>query len=587
MAQEPGKLLVLDKAEMRVDISRQVPPADAHWEPVALPLFRTFPPGARVVWYRFQFELGEKPSAAPILYARRLGVYMYDIYLNGQPLALSGANPTPGTFIVPLLWRLPLDLLYQGRNVLYLRVVADSSSQGVPRFYLGPAGEMRARADIWRLLQSDIIMIFAFAFGMIGLLSLALWPAERNPALLWYGVTGVAFGLVTLLWYYTRNGDFRELRGVLVFLRFFGFITPIAIMQLRMSGRRWPWVEALLWTLLATATVSTTGFAGPSPLTVWNVAIVAYPALLFVCSLALLWPAAPVAPSTRLLLLGAGLVSAALGVHDALMRMEYLDFDGPWLFYYLIPVYLVGAGAAIVERFVAQLHQLRRSRGELEERVAQKTREIEATQARLAAQERERALAGERRRIMADMHDVLGLRLVGLLSLVQSGLTDRERLEQELAASLDELRMTIDSVQPVEGDLGVVLGNVRHRMRSVFGATGVTLDWRVAELPPMEGLTPVRVLAIQRLLLEVFSNVLKHSGAQTVRVSAARADGSALIAIEDDGRGFELRECTSGRGLANLAARAREAGGSLEISSVTGGGTRVTLALPLGGSAPG
>jgi hypothetical protein len=219
--------------------------------------------------------------------------------------------------------------------------------------------------------------------------------------------------------------------------------------------------------------------------------------------------------------------------------------------------------------------------------VAQKSREIEAAQARLAAQERERALAGERRRIMADMHDVLGSRLVGLLSLVQSGLTDRERLEQELAASLDELRMTIDSVQPVEGDLGVVLGNVRHRMRSVFGATGVTLDWQVSELPRMEGLTPARVLAIQRLLLEVFSNVLKHSGAQTVRVSAARADGSAQISIEDDGRGFELRECTSGRGLSNLAARARDAGGSLEISSVTGGGTRVTLALPLGQTAAG
>jgi len=142
-------------------------------------------------------------------------------------------------------------------------------------------------------------------------------------------------------------------------------------------------------------------------------------------------------------------------------------------------------------------------------------------------------------------------------------------------------------VQPVEGDLGVVLGNVRHRMRSVFGATGVTLDWRVAELPRMEGLTPARVLAIQRLLLEVFSNVLKHSGAKTVRVSAVRTDGSAQIAIEDDGRGFESRECTGGRGLANLSTRAGEAGGSLDISSVPSEGTRVTLTLPLGRTAVG
>lgn len=59
-------------------------------------------------------------------------------------------------------------------------------------------------------------------------------------------------------------------------------------------------------------------------------------------------------------------------------------------------------------------------------------------------------------------------------------------------------------------DMHDVLGNVRHRTRSVFGATSITLDWQLAQLPRMENLTPARVLAIQRLLLEVFSNVRKH-----------------------------------------------------------------------------
>ena len=585
MAQQPGKLLVLDQAEMVVSGSREIPLADAGWEPITLPhaWFRAFPSGGRVVWYRIPFDLAEKPRTAQVLYSGRVPVHTIDLYLDGRPWVAHTDMTPVGSHVVPLLLRLPPDRLAQGRHVLHVRVAGSAHwLHGMPRFYLGPAGLVRAHADAWRLLQSDIIMIFAFGFGMVGLLSLALWPADRNPAMLWYGVTGVAFGLVTLVWYYTRQSDMAILRGALAYLRFFGFITPIAILQLRISGRRWPWAEAVMWLALAGGVA---GMAIDSPwrATTWNASMVVFPALLLLCSLALIRPTVSVAGAARALFAVAGLVSGAIGVHDALLRTGYLDFDRPWLSYYLVPVYMVVAGAAIFERFVSHVRALRRARGELEERVAQKTREVEATQARLAAQERERALAGERRRIMADMHDVLGSRLVGLLSLVQSGRTDQARLEEELAASLDELRLSIDSVQPVEGDLGVVLGNVRHRMRSVFGVTGIALGWQVGELPRMEGLTPARVLAIQRLLLEVFSNVLRHSGAKTVRVSTALTDGSAQIAIQDDGRGFESRECSGGgQGLANLAARAAEAGGALEISSAPGHGTRITLTLPLG-----
>jgi len=582
LAQEPAALLALERAEMVASDSRQIPPADAPWQPVALPhaWFRAPPPG-RVVWYRIAFDLPKKPRTWQMLYSPRAAVHTIDLYLNGQPFALHTDMAATGTYVTPLMLRVPVERLAEGANVLHARVSgAPQWLHGMPRFHLGTAGLVRQHADAWRLLQSDIIMIFAFGFGMIGLFALALWPAERDGTLLWYGATGVAFGLVTLLWYATRQTDMANLRGALVYLRFFGFIAPIAILQLRISGRRWLWAEALLWLALAAGTAAL-ATDGPWRATAWNVSMVAFPALLLACSLALLRPAAPVAAGTRALFFVAGLASAAFGVHDALVRTGYLPHDAAWLSYYLIPIYMLVAGAAIFERFVANVRALQRSRAELEARVEQKTREVEATQARLASQERERALAGERRRIMADMHDVLGSRLVGLLTLVQSGRTDRERLEQELAASLDELRMSIDSVQPVDGDLGVVLGNVRHRMRSVFGATGIALDWRVSELPRMDALTPARVLSIQRLLLEVFSNVLKHSGAKRVRVSTALADGGARIAIEDDGRGFDPPEWNGGRGLANLRARAGEAGGALDIASAPGEGTRVTLTLPL------
>jgi len=187
---------------------------------------------------------------------------------------------------------------------------------------------------------------------------------------------------------------------------------------------------------------------------------------------------------------------------------------------------------------------------------------------------------------MADMHDGLGDRLVGLLSIAESGSARLEELSEGIAAALYELRLAIDSVQPVEGDVGVVLGNVRHRMRSVFERAGVRFLWNVSALPRMDDLTPERILAIQRILLEVFSNALRHSGARTVAVSAMLVDGAVHITIADDGAGFDPDAAHGGNGLGNLRMRAAQAGGALVLESGVGNGTRVTLSLPLGRAEP-
>ncbi len=560
------------------------PSSEAAWEPVTLPhaWFRHFPQGTRAVWYRIPFELAERPRAPQRLFLRRVIVHTMDFHLNGRPFVAHSDFAAPGQPIHSLELRVPAERLNPGANVLHVRVVATPEAlHGVTRVYLGPYGEIRAQANLWRLAQVEVVMIFGVGFGMIGLLSLFLWLADRDRAMLWYGAIGTAFGLVTLAWYVTLPAGDVSVTRPLTYGRFFGFITPIAILQLRLSGRRWPWLEAALWLMLAAA-CAFMAVRNPWQSLVWIISMLALPVLLFVSSLALLRPRVPVPALTRDLLVLAGVAATFIGVHDLLVRTGYIDFDRPWLYYYLVPVFMITAGAAIFERLIAGVRRLRDANVELEARVAAKSREIVQAHEQSAAVERERALAGERRRIMADMHDVLGSRLVGLLSLVQSGKAQREQLEQELAASLDELRMTIDSVQPVEGDLGVVLGNVRHRMRSVFGAAGVALDWQVGALPAMEALTPARVLAIQRLLLEVFTNVLKHSAAKTVRVSTSTIDGLAQIVIEDDGRGFVAGQCSGGHGIGNLSARAAEAGGTLSISTVPGGGTRVTLTLPLG-----
>jgi len=579
-------VLTLDRADMLVSASEQVPAADAAWQPVVLPhaWFRDRPSGGNVVWYRIGFELAERPAATQMIFLRRANVWSMDLHLNGRPFVAHTDFAARGASVSGLQLRVPADRLHAGRNEFHVRVAASPDwLQGMTRVQLGPMAEIRNWGNAWRLLQVDVIVLSGFGFGLVGVLALFLWSADRDEAMLWYGGIGTAFGLVTLAWYLTQQDAGPQLRRQLVYLRFFLPFAPLIVLQLRVGGRRWRVAEGGVWSLLVAAAALMYA-SGPWHPYVWSLSMAVFPTLLLASSVMLLRPRDPGPAMQRLLLALAGVASAGFALHDTLVRTGYLEFDRAWLHYYVVPLYMTVAGAAIFERYVAGVRRLRASHAELEARIGAKSREIDRAYREREAREREGALAAERRRIMADMHDVLGSRLVGLLSLVQSGNAPRAKLEEEIAASVDELRMTIDSVQPVEGDLGVVLGNVRHRMRSLFGATGTELDWRVGELPPMAELTPARVLAIQRLLLEVFTNVLKHSGARLVRVSTAVDDGSARILIEDNGRGFDDRRREGGHGLVNLAARAADAGGTVAVSTVPGGGTRVTLALPLGAS---
>jgi signal transduction histidine kinase len=282
-----------------------------------------------------------------------------------------------------------------------------------------------------------------------------------------------------------------------------------------------------------------------------------------------------------IVLVVADFAACLLPFHDWAWRFGIIDFERPYLVFFASPFVMLAAAAPIVERMLAGARATEQNRLELERRVAEKTREIEASHERLRRVQHEHTLAEERRRIMADMHDGLGARLVALLSVAQSGKAKRDEISEGIAAALDELRLTVDSVQPVEGEVGVVLGNVRHRMRSVFERAGIRLVWNVSALPRMENLTPERILAIQRLFLEVFSNAIRHSGARTVSVFTMRVPGAARIVIEDDGRGFDPAAAGPGAGLANLRLRAFQAGGTLAVESQVGKGTRVTLSLPL------
>lgn len=99
-----------------------------------------------------------------------------------------------------------------------------------------------------------------------------------------------------------------------------------------------------------------------------------------------------------------------------------------------------------------------------------------------------------------------------------------------------------------------------------------------ASLPPR-----VRV-ELLRILQEAAANAARHAGAQTVDVELHHSEGRVRLTVSDDGCGFDTTHAflleAGHYGLIGIRERAKRIGGRLEIASVVGKGTQVSVEVP-------
>ena len=111
--------------------------------------------------------------------------------------------------------------------------------------------------------------------------------------------------------------------------------------------------------------------------------------------------------------------------------------------------------------------------------------------------------------------------------------------EQAAREALNDLRLVIYSLDLGDRELPLALANFRERLIPQLHRLGVTLDWSIAGLPEVSGVTPGNALAVLRILQEAITNALKHGPARSITIRGAlAADGMAAITIENDGRPF-------------------------------------------------
>lgn len=214
-------------------------------------------------------------------------------------------------------------------------------------------------------------------------------------------------------------------------------------------------------------------------------------------------------------------------------------------------------------------------------------RSVEADRLRAAIT----AADAERARWARELHDQTLQALGGLRVLLASAqrrspaLADEPAIAQaieDLELETDNLRAIITDLRPsLLDDLG--LGPAIEALLERRRVAGLEIAADVS-VESLEGLDPELETTIYRLVQEALTNVAKHSGASTARVAVRAADGCIVVAVQDDGAGFDPSGHTSGFGLAGMRERVYLAGGRIEIGSGPDG-TTVDARLPISAAA--
>jgi signal transduction histidine kinase len=223
----------------------------------------------------------------------------------------------------------------------------------------------------------------------------------------------------------------------------------------------------------------------------------------------------------------------------------------------------------------------------LEQEVISRTRELMELSTHLQNRA-EREKAG----LARELHDELGGLLVGArmdISWAEQHLAKNDpdlrlrlnRVQQNLAAGVDLKRRIIEELRPTLLDNVGLFAALRWQLKETCGNAGLACTQSYPDEEPR--FIPEAAIAVFRIAQEALDNILKHASARSVSLSVGIDDTTLGMRIVDDGAGIPSARSMAidSHGLASMRHRARALGGRVDIRSGEGGGTAVTVQIPL------
>lgn len=241
-----------------------------------------------------------------------------------------------------------------------------------------------------------------------------------------------------------------------------------------------------------------------------------------------------------------------------------------------------GAGERAIHGAMLDVSALKRAQQDLEN-----SRE----ELRRLASHREARVEQERARLAREFHDELG-------QVLTTARMHAQLLERQLPADAAAARSAAQEIEAMIGEASRSVKAIASDLRPAALNLGLSaaVEWiagrvlapagigySVSITPAADHLDDSHAIALFRIVQESLNNIVRHAGASHVHVTLGRLDEELHLLVEDDGKGFDAGgvDHSSHFGLLGISERVTALGGTLEIDSSPGAGTRLSISLPL------
>lgn len=234
-------------------------------------------------------------------------------------------------------------------------------------------------------------------------------------------------------------------------------------------------------------------------------------------------------------------------------------------------------------RLSSTLGRLQAFNEQLEAQVAARTRVIEqqSEQRKLLVRRMLGATEDERRRLARELHD----EIAQMLTVIQMSL-------HQIAPETPELQRANALLDKTQVEIHRIIHDLRPSLLDDLGLAAAMQSYADDHLVShglqvgleidsgLQAGTEIETV-IFRIYQELLTNILRHADAEHVSVELYRRDGKLVLAVEDDGRGFDPEAKAEGAGLIGMRERAALVNGTITFDSEAGQGTHVVVEIPL------
>jgi PAS domain S-box-containing protein len=199
----------------------------------------------------------------------------------------------------------------------------------------------------------------------------------------------------------------------------------------------------------------------------------------------------------------------------------------------------------------------------------------------------------DRKRVARDLHDQIG-QILTAIKMDMMWMT--RHLPESEGAVLSRIKESIQLLNDGVKAVRAICSGLRPGILDDLGLAAA-IEWQASEFTARNGILcqvsvpPVdlhldgdRATATFRIFQECLTNVIRHAKAKSVRIDLCQEEENILLVVADDGIGFHesgFSNALGSLGLLGMKERAQFCGGDVQISSIPGKGTTVTVRVPV------